>query len=306
MIEGRYKLLLADPDISRILGMVNLYNPVPFELQDVYYAELAQASEVAELPVWILQIMANAKELFNADRATTQKHGNHNQLDHGNRNGKSYSSIESLTSDATKLQNAVDEQYNSSIDQAANGNVAQRVLVEELGKGGQPAVVASIDQLDSEPIYRGTSSENADDFINSESHRMGLGQYGDGYYFSNKLETANDYAGRSEGPSAVTTAAWKADAKVYELPSGGAAGGDVSAWIDAATSAQNKAITKLNINRGASESQDSVFNMFYDNFASALVTDLILEGFDGMKIRNNYEETYTVVFNREALQVVSK
>lgn len=301
-------MLLANPNISRILGMVNVYNPVPHELQDVYYTELSNAVEVSELPEWILQIMANAKELFNDDRAKAEKHGggSHDERTHGNRDGKSYSSIDNLTSDAKSLQSAVDEQYNPSIDQAANGNVPMRVLVEELGKGGQPTVVDSIEKLESEPFYRGTSSENADAFTSSESHRMGLGVYGDGYYFSDQVATAMDYATRSDGSSTIVTAGWKQDAKVYEFASGGAAGGDMGAWLDAGSKASMEAIEKLNISTGASESQDAIFNMYYKSYSEALATDLILKGFDGMKVRINEGENYMVVFNREALQVVSK
>lgn len=244
------------------------------------------------------------------ERQTVTKHlaGQHDQSTHAGK--KSYKSIDDLVKDGLDIQEAVDELGTYS---AADGNVAMRVLLERVGKGGKPEIVASVADLDGEPIYRGAADVTNDGFKNADYDRYATGQYGDGYYFSNVQETALDYAESAardktfgNNNADVITAGWKNDAKVLSLTDG--IGGSDS-WIRQSTSAQNKAIDKLNINTRASDNEDAIFNMFYSDYGNALVTDLIVQGFDGMSISvgspRGIPETYTIVFNREALQVVS-
>jgi hypothetical protein len=219
--------------------------------------------------------------------------GQHDQSTHGGK--KSYDSVESLAKNGLDIQSAVDELGGNSVE---NGNVGMRVLLERTGKGGKPEVVASIEDLDGEPIYRGTLSESAEGMKNNEFDRIGVGQYGDGYYFSNRLETASQYAQYEDAENAVITAGWKKDAKVFAV-SGGNMG-----WIDASVASQNAAIEKLNVNTRANDNEDATYNLFFADYGNAFATDLILQGFDGMTLDINENEKYTVVFNREALQVV--
>lgn len=297
--------MLTDPDTSRILGMVSTYTPVPIELQEIYYQALDETIEVADLPEWILELMVDARELYEADEASVKKHlpGQHDQSTHAGK--KSYKSIDDLVKDGLSMQEVVDELGGYS---ASDGNVAMRVLLERVGKGGKPEIVASEKDLDGDPMYRGAADITNDGFKNANYDRIGVGQYGDGYYFSDEMTTATDYANRAErdrtygnNKGDVMVAGWKNDAKVFVAGEGDS----TSQWLDKATAAQNKAIDKLNINTRASDDQDAIFNLFYSDYASALVTDLILEGYDGMTLGVGLTETYTVVFNREALQVVS-
>lgn len=235
------------------------------------------------------------------ESTTTQKHrpGQHDQYRHAGT--KSYSSIDDLVKDGVGLMESHDEIYDNSKSQAENGNVGMRILLERMGKGGKPEKVASIEDLDGDPIYRGTSQTNIDSMTNNDYDRIGVGQYGDGYYFSNSVETANTY-GDLQG-SSVMTAGWKQDAKVAEYT----LDVEVLDFRIAQQDAGSNAIEALNINTNASEAQDAVFGLFYESNAESLVTNLILDDFDGFELSMpDGEETFTVVFNREALQVVSE
>jgi hypothetical protein len=236
------------------------------------------------------------------DSGEVEKHlpGQHDQSTHGGR--KSYKSIDDLVNDGMDIQATVEELGTYS---AADGNVAMRVLLERVGKGGTPELVASVDDLDGDPFYRGAADVTNESFKTNDYDRIGVGQYGDGYYFSDNKITANDYAQRAardktygNNKADIMTAGWKKDAKVYVV-------GESMNWLDVSVAAQNKAIDKLNVNTRASDDEDAIFNLFFSDYGNAFATDLILQGYDGMNIDIGLSETYTVVFNREALQVVS-
>ncbi len=235
------------------------------------------------------------------DWLSVQKHlpGQHDQSTHGGR--KSYSSIDDLVKDGLDLQETVEELGGFS---PSDGNVAMRVLLERVGKGGKPEIVDSVADLDGEPMYRGAADVTNDSFKTNDYDRIGVGQYGDGYYFSDNKITAEDYAARAgrdrtygENNPDVMTAGWKKDARVF-------AAGDSGDWGQAASASGRKAIDKLNINTMATSDQSAVFDLFYSDNGNSLVTDLILQGYDGMTVKIGLTETYTAVFNREALQVV--
>lgn len=237
---------------------------------------------------------------YEKNRVFKHMQGQHDQSTHGGK--KSYRSIDDLVKDGMDLQATVEELGDYS---AADGNVAMRVLLERVGKGGTPELVASVDDLDGEPFYRGAADVTNESFKTNDYDRIGVGQYGDGYYFSDNKLTANDYAQRAardktygDNKADMMTAGWKKDAKVYSV-------GESMNWLDLSVAAQNKAIDKLNVNTRASDDQDAIFNLFYSDYGNAFVTDLILQGYDGMNLDIGLSETYTVVFNREALQVVS-
>ena len=175
--------------------------------------------------------------------------GQHDQSTHAGK--KSYKSIDDIVKDGLDIQEAIDELGGSNVE---NGNVAMRVLLERMGKGGKPEIVASISDLDGDPIYRGTPDENAENFINGDYDRIGLGHDGDGYYFSNKGETAVLYA----GSGSVITAGWKQDAKVMKFtnPDPDAALID---YKEARSEAGNKWLSKLNMTSGQpSEGQQAI------------------------------------------------
>jgi hypothetical protein len=259
--------------------------PIDFiELSDTKFKELNQPYEDFQA--------------FLSDNVQKHLPGQHDQSTHGGR--KSYKSIDDLVKDGLSMQEAVDGLGGASV---GNGNVAMRILLERTGKGGKPEVVASVADLDGEPIYRGVPTSGADSLVNADYDRIGTGQYGDGYYFSNQQGTAQLFADMAKeqfkgDKGEIVVAGWKKDAKVFNVQ-----GGNMG-WIDAATSAQNNAIDKLNINTRASDEQSAIFDLFYQDYGNSLATDLIMQGYDGMNIGINALESYTVVFNREALQVV--
>ena len=229
--------------------------------------------------------------------------GQHDQSTHAGR--KSYKSIDDLLKDGLDIQETVDE---LGIYSAADGNVAMRVLLERMGKNGTPEIVASVDDLDGEPLYRGAASKTNESFKTNDYDRYATGQYGDGYYFASSKNVAQDYADMVSvanpqlGSGDVMTAGWKKDAKVIEFRNDFVS---ENSWANRSIDAHNGAIDKLNINTRASDSEDAIFNMFYSDYGSSLVTDLVLQGYDGMQINFDNGENFTVVFNREALQVVS-
>ena len=215
------------------------------------------------------------------DEVAKHLQGQHDQSTHAGK--KSYASIDDLVKDGLDIQESVNQIGESN---ASNGNVAMRVLLERTGKGGKPEVVGSIEELDGKPIYRGGSEENAQSLINADYDRVGTGQYGDGYYFSNQKGTAELFAGVAEReiPNAkgtVTAAGWKQNAKVYKMEGG------TMGWVNTVAEAQSSAIDRLNINTRASDSEAAVFDMFYQDYGNAFVTDLILQGYDGMEININ-------------------
>jgi hypothetical protein len=230
--------------------------------------------------------------------------GQHDQSTHAGK--KSYISFDDLGDDGDSIQSAVDELYDSSIGSAANGNVAMRVLLERIGKGGKPQVVKSVEDLDGEPIYRGTTKDNADTFANSNYDRIGRGAMGDGYYFSDSQSTANDYAGQFEGGTTIT-AGWKKDAKVYDFSVKGKATENnyLDNLIELGGETSGRLWDDWKMSSAATTGQDASFMSFFNDENDAAVTNLILQDYDGMTIKQPSGETYTIAFNREAMQVVA-
>ena len=243
-----------------------------------------------------------AFQAWATDNVTKHLAGQHDQSTHaGGR--KSYGSIDDLVKDAESIQDAVDKMYIAEIGEAANGNVPMRVLLERMGKGGKPQSVASIDDLDGEAMYRGTSDENDNNFRNADYDRIGVGHLGDGYYFASQLEIAEQYKRESLNDK-LTVAGWKKDAKVMKF-------GSSHQVEERAMFAGEAAIRELKINTNADDNQWATHTNFFFTNHDSLVTSLIQEGYDGMYIdfsedlyNRNVTEGYTIVFNREALQVV--
>lgn len=220
---------------------------------------------------------------------------------------RDYNSIQDLAEDGTNLQERIDATYDPKKSQEANGNVPMQVLLEESGKGGKPEVVNSTSDLQGTVYYRGASNQNTDNFVNNNRDRIGLGMYGDGYYFSNKKATADRYAGMSdEGTGGkVSVAGLKPDSKIFVLDNNETNVEELGAPI-----ARN-AFSELNFdgrNGIPTEGQQAAAENYYQFNQDAFTTDLILQGYDGIEVKNpngaDADETFLVVFNREAVQVV--
>jgi hypothetical protein len=230
--------------------------------------------------------------------------GRHDQSTHAGK--KSYQSFDDIANDGDSIQEAVDELYDSSIGRSANGNLPMRVLLERMGKGGKPEIVASIDDLDGEPIYRGTGEENDNGFRNNDYDRIGRGAMGDGYYFSDQSSTADSYAGQFDDGK-VMTAGWKKDAKVYDFSVSGRVTEDnyLDNIMEMGGETSQRVWDEWNMASSATSGQDNAFTNFFNDENNAAVTNLMIQGYDGMTIKQPSGETYTIVFNREALQVVA-
>ena len=215
---------------------------------------------------------------------------------------KKYSTIEDLVADSQAILEKIEELTDPSKSKVENGNIPMRALLELMGKGGKPQVVSAIEELDGgNIIYRGTTDENAENFINGDSDRIGLGHNGDGYYFTNLGRTAVEYAGEGS----LLRGGWKRDAKVKRFTNPETALED---YKEASSEVSSKWAKKLKILDGEpSEAEQEIFDnyAFYD--VDAYVTDLILQGFDGVEIAQLYEgEIFVIVFNREALKIVDQ
>ena len=291
---------MAIPELSRKAAKIFAEYKVPMDPGFDWALEVEGAKSEGDLSPELRAFLAEPY-FINPKPKDLEKHlpGQHDQSTHGGR--KSYSSIDDLVKDGVDLEETVEELGGFS---PSDGNVAMRVLLERVGKGGKPEIVDSVADLDGEPMYRGAADVTNDSFKTNDYDRIGVGQYGDGYYFSDNKITAEDYAARAgrdrtygENNPDVMTAGWKKDARVF-------AAGDSGDWGQAASASGRKAIDKLNINTMATSDQSAVFDLFYSDNGNSLVTDLILQGYDGMTVKIGLTETYTVVFNREALQVV--
>lgn len=215
---------------------------------------------------------------------------------------KTYSSPEDLVADYETILAKIEELTDPSKSKVENGNIPMRALLELTGKGGKPQIVSAIEQLDGgDIIYRGTTDENAENFINGDSDRIGLGHNGDGYYFTNVGRTAVEYAGEGS----LLRGGWKKDAKVQRFTNPETALEDYKV---ASSEVSKKWAKKLKMLDGEpSEAEQEIFDnyAFYD--VDAYITDLILQGFDGVEIAQPYgDEVFVIVFNREALKIVDQ
>tara|TARA_B110000459_G_scaffold25241_1_gene24221 strand:+ start:4581 stop:6089 length:1509 start_codon:yes stop_codon:yes gene_type:complete len=233
-------------------------------------------------------------------------------------NTKTYTSIADLVADSENLDAQINSIYNTKLDSQGNGNVPMRALMEQSGKGGKPGLVDTIDDLPGDTVYyRGATSENIDEFMSAERHRIGLGVYGDGYYFSTDQNVADGYAQFSGGtgapPGKTMAAGIKPDAKIFKIdrfaPRSGPNDPGRSLLNERFKAAGEKGIAELIPKVGnPTDAQDNILTSFFGSGQDAFTTELILEGYDGIEIKlaENDHEKYLVLFNREAVDVVSK
>jgi len=211
-----------------------------------------------------------------------------------------YTSIDNLVSDADSIATDIDITYDYKAPKEANGNVPMQVLMEKSGKGGKPTVVNSVSDLSENQVwYRGASNDNIDGFVNKDRHRIGLGVYGDGYYFAETLDTAESYARMSQGK--VMKAGLKPNAKIFEIERVVQGQGS-----DIASEAADKLNFYVN-GKFPSEAEEAIAENYFANDTDAFTTDLILQGYDGFRIKQTptaSKESYLVVFNRQAMEVV--
>lgn len=234
--------------------------------------------------------------------------GQHDQATHG-RKTFNYSNAADLFGDIESLQASVEALTDPSQSAFVNGNVALKVLLERQGRNGRPEVFESMEALeavnpDGEILYRGTDQSHKDALMNDEFGRVGTGNHGAGYYFVENQNMAQSYA---DGPSAlgaydnptVVQAKMNPNAKVKSFK-------DSKEMHNFGREAQTKAIQDMTaIDPSAMRTGDFVLTNFYGMFDAAASTQLILEGFDAMTFDRGGGNQYTVVFNREVMQVVA-
>jgi hypothetical protein len=262
-----------------------------------------------------------SRTLGKNDSGEVDKHlaGKHDQATHG-RKKFNYFTAGSLFKDQDSLQSSIEGLTDPNKTQFANGNVGIKVLLERQGKGGQPDVFDSIEELrevnpDAEIIYRGTDEAYRDTMFYDDYDRTGTGAFGDGYYFSSSQGEANNYARDgltvANANPTVIQGAMKANARVKVFS-------NTEELDDYGRDAMNKAVRDIEATgldsrtlspdgRSTISISDFTTASFYNTFTTAASTQLILEGFDAMQLVSDYpgRNTYTVVFNREAMQVVA-
>jgi hypothetical protein len=196
---------------------------------------------------------------------------------------------------------------------------------EAMGVGGRPTLVDDASKLTGEPIYRGVvfvEQENLDkageNLKNGEVAWQGEGVMGGGLYFGDREEVAMKYAQSESGkPFEIYTAALSPDANVVSFA-------NPKEYITATANLareQNEAINNaLNEKYGEGNSAEKAeaedrIRAFVPGLMSATQSEVdqahvnwLLKGVDAVSIgrtdRYDQPTTYTVVFNREALQVV--
>lgn len=241
-----------------------------------------------------------------------EKHqlGGHDQRTHGNRSGgrQSYASSADLFSNQKSIEDAVNSRTNSGTSQFQNGAVATQVLLENQGRGGKPQVFegdetkTSAEALkeanpDAVLMFRGTDEAYKDSMLNNETDRTGTGVFGEGYYFTNDYNEAQNYAsqgltGRHANPATIV-AALSPTAKVKTFK-------NLDEIVSFGKEAQNEALKNLSF-----DTADFTLTQFYGMHSTAATTKLILEGFDAMTFQGYNDSQFTVVFDRGALQVAA-
>lgn len=255
------------------------------------------------------------KQLEHKDQPTVtfDKHqkGGHDQKRHGNRSGgrQSYASSADLFSNQKSIEDAVNSRASSAGQtRMQSGAVATQVLLENQGRGGKPQVFegdetkTSAEALreanpDAVLMYRGTDEAYKNSMLNNETDRTGSGVFGDGYYFTNDYNEAQNYAsqgltGRYANPATIV-AALSPTAKVKTFK-------NLDEIVSFGKEAQNEALRNMSF-----DTADFTLTQFYGMHSTAATTKLILEGFDAMTFQGYNDSQFTVVFDRGALQVAA-
>lgn len=228
---------------------------------------------------------------------------------------RTISTIADLVENYEELVNRIEEIENSSESKVEKGDVPMRALMEMMGKGGKPEMVDPSVLAGREIFYRGGPGFAIDSLKYSATDRIGLGVYGNGYYFSNLTDTAEIYSAMGPGgmdAGAVVSVVWKPTAKVYniddldiKLPPGY----NIKMYLyTIANEAKEGALKELNFPDKMTDSQRAIYKLFFsDQDVDAFTTTLILDGYDGLSFtfegKHRVQEKYTIVFNREALQI---
>jgi hypothetical protein len=228
---------------------------------------------------------------------------------------RTISTIAELVENHEELLSRIEEIEKSSDSKVEKGDVPMRALVEMMGKGGKPEMVDPSVLAGREIFYRGGPGFAIDSLKYSATDRIGLGVFGNGYYFSNLTDTAEMYSAMGPGgidAGAVVSVVWKPTAKVYniddldiKLPPGY----NIKMYLyTIANEAKEGALKELNFPDKMTDSQRAIYKLFFsDQDVDAFTTTLILDGYDGLSFtfdgKRGAREKYTIVFNREALQI---
>jgi hypothetical protein len=228
---------------------------------------------------------------------------------------RTISTVADLVENHEELQSRIEEIEKSSESKVEKGDVPMRALLEMMGKGGKPEMVDPSVLAGREIFYRGGPGFAIDSLKYSATDRIGLGVYGNGYYFSNLTDTAEIYSAMGPGgidAGAVVSVVWKPTAKVYniddldiKLPPGY----NIKMYLyTIANEAKEGALKELNFPDKMTDAQRAIYKLFFsDQDVDAFTTTLILDGYDGLSFtfegKHNVQEKYTIVFNREALQI---
>jgi hypothetical protein len=228
---------------------------------------------------------------------------------------RTISTVADLVENYEELASRIEEIERSSESKVEKGDVPMRALMEMLGKGGKPEMVDPSVLAGRKIFYRGGPELAIDSLKYSATDRIGLGVYGNGYYFSDNPVTAEVYSAMGPGgidAGAIASAVWKPTAKVYDLDDLDIKlppGYTIKMYLyTIANEAKERALEELNFPKKMTDSQRAIYKLFFsDQDVDAFATKLILDGYDGLSFtfegKHRVQEKYTIVFNREALQI---
>lgn len=231
--------------------------------------------------------------------------GKHDQSSHGNGHGsKAYSNIDDIIADAKNLtEERMAVRAGKNISDV--GDDLHVAIAQKLGLDGKPEIVASIDELNGKPMYRGLSPNAAgkeaqvmaEEYAFGDVPRIGVGNYGSGTYFADNKEFTKEYS--YDGVTLVT--GWKKSAKIFKFDS-------ESDLMVKARKAKDDAFDKASQSADGKAMKDfNQFSRMRPVYTDWLPLQLMAEGYDGftLPISGVNPTEITVVLNREALQVVN-
>lgn len=188
----------------------------------------------------------------------------------------------------------------------ASGNELLSKTLKKAGYNEKPKTVSAeeFNSIEGETIYRAVSEERfIDQYLNSSDHFAGTGVFGNGTYSTSKKESAEAYAGSTDGDADVLNARLlemklSPDAKVLSFNSKR----DLRKWADENASKFKEAYKKS----GASREEVDAFEWKINN-ASDWTNLAVMAGFDAIRFPPDaITEHFTIILNRGKVIVNDK
>jgi hypothetical protein len=201
----------------------------------------------------------------------------------------------SSMSDILELEN--DEDSEDDFDPDLGNKLLSRVM-EKAGYNEKPKVVSSeeFNSIEGETIYRAVTDERfVDQYLNSPKHFAGTGVLGNGTYSTNKKESAEAYAGFTNGDPDILNARMlemklSPDAKVLSFNSKF----ELRQWANENAAKFKEEYKKFGANPGEIHEFD-----WQINNASDWSNLAIMAGYDAIRVPPDIgAERFTIILNR--------